>query len=41
MVHGYLNVYPEIIRSVIIHGYSDQLFTFGNQGLDWLAARLD
>lgn len=41
LVHDYLNIDPEIIRSVIGQGYSDQLFTFGNQGLDWLAAHLD
>ncbi|MGL4885353.1 MAG: type VII toxin-antitoxin system HepT family RNase toxin [Aeromonas veronii] len=41
LVHDYLNIDPEIIRSVIAHGYSDQLFIFGNQGLDWLATHLD
>lgn len=41
LVHDYLNIDPEIIRSVIGQGYSDQLFTFGNQGLEWLASRLD
>ena len=41
LVHDYLNIDPEIIRSMIGQGYSDQLFTFGNQGLEWLASRLD
>ena len=41
LVHDYLNIDPEIIRSVIGQGYSDQLFTFGKQGLDWLAAHID
>lgn len=38
LVHDYLNIDPEIIRSVIAQGYSEQLFIFANQGLDWLAA---
>ena len=41
LVHDYLNIAPEIIRSVIAQGYSDQLFTFAEQGLDWLAAHID
>ena len=41
LVHDYLNIDPAIIRSVIAQGYSDQLFTFAEQGLDWLAAHID
>ncbi|MCR3931282.1 MULTISPECIES: type VII toxin-antitoxin system HepT family RNase toxin [Aeromonas] len=41
LVHDYLNIDPESIRSVIAQGYSDQLFTFAEQGLDWLAAHID
>ena len=41
LVHDYLNIDPEIILSVITPGYSDQLFTFAEQGLDWLAAHID
>ncbi|MGE6134618.1 type VII toxin-antitoxin system HepT family RNase toxin [Aeromonas salmonicida] len=41
LMHDYLNIDPEIIRSVIAQGYSDQLFTFAEQGLDWLAAHID
>ena len=41
LVHDYLNIDPEIIRSVIAQGYSDQLFTFAEQGLGWLAAHID
>ena len=41
LVNDYLNIDPEIIRSVIAQGYSDQLFTFAEQGLDWLAAHID
>ena len=41
LVHDDLNIAPEIIRSVIAQGYSDQLFTFADQGLDWLAAHID
>ena len=37
LVHDYLNIDPEIIRSVISQGYSDQLFTFAEQGLVWLS----
>ncbi|MCY9823596.1 type VII toxin-antitoxin system HepT family RNase toxin [Aeromonas media] len=40
LVQDYLNIDPEIILSVIIPGYSDQLFTFAEQGLDWLAAHI-
>jgi uncharacterized protein YutE (UPF0331/DUF86 family) len=36
-VHDYLNIDPEIIRSVIAQSYTDQLFTFAEQGLNWLA----
>ena len=36
LVHD-LNIDPEIIRSVIAQGYSDQLFTFAEQGLVWLS----
>ena len=36
LVHDYLNIDPEIIRSVISQGHSDQLFTFANRALDWL-----
>ncbi|HEH9440639.1 TPA: DUF86 domain-containing protein [Aeromonas sobria] len=41
LVHDYLNIDPEIIRSVIAQGYSNQLFTFAEQGLDRLAAHID
>ncbi|MGL6511732.1 HepT-like ribonuclease domain-containing protein [Aeromonas hydrophila] len=34
LVQDYLNVDPEIILSVITPSYSDQLFTFAEQGLD-------
>ncbi|MCH1921343.1 DUF86 domain-containing protein [Shewanella sp. A3A] len=37
LVHDYLNIDPEIIRSVIAQSYTDQLFTFAKQGLNWLA----
>jgi uncharacterized protein YutE (UPF0331/DUF86 family) len=37
LVHDYLNIDPEIIRSVIDQGYSDRLFAFAEQGLNWLA----
>ena len=37
LVHDYLNIDPEIIRSVIAQSYTDQLFTFAEQGLSWLA----
>ncbi len=36
LVHDYLNIDPEIIRSIISQGYSDPLFVFAQQGLDWL-----
>ncbi|MFS2221020.1 type VII toxin-antitoxin system HepT family RNase toxin [Pantoea sp. B65] len=36
LVHDYLNINPEIIRSVIGQGYSDQFFNFAEQGLNWL-----
>jgi uncharacterized protein YutE (UPF0331/DUF86 family) len=35
LVHDYLNIDPEIIRSVISLGHSDQLFTFADRALDW------
>ena len=41
LVHDYLNIDPEIIRSVIAQGYSEQLFLFASQGLDWLAAAIE
>ena len=41
LVHDYLNIDPEIIRSVIAQGYSEQLFFFASQGLDWLAAAIE
>ena len=41
LVHDYLNIDPEIIRNVIAQGYSYQLFTFAEQGLDLLAAHID
>lgn len=41
LVHDYLNIDPEIIRSVIAQGYSDQLFVFAHQGLDGLAEHMD
>ncbi|WP_017347595.1 type VII toxin-antitoxin system HepT family RNase toxin [Pantoea sp. A4] len=37
LVHDYLNTDPEIVRSVIGQGYYEQLFTFAEQGIDWLA----
>lgn len=36
LVHDYLNIDPEIVRSIIAQGYSDQLFDFAEQGLAWL-----
>ncbi len=33
LVHDYLNIDPEIIRSVISQGYTDNLFSFVAQGL--------
>lgn len=41
LVNDYLMIDPEIIRSVIAHHYSAQLFDFSRQGLDWLDAHLD
>lgn len=41
LVHDYLNIDPEIIRSVIAQGHTDQLFTFAHQGLDGLADHID
>ncbi|QIR15064.1 type VII toxin-antitoxin system HepT family RNase toxin [Shewanella aestuarii] len=40
LVHDYLNINPEIIRSVISQGYSDNLFIFAEQGLNWLEVEL-
>lgn len=39
LVHEYLNVNPETVRSVIADGYTASLFEFAERGLDWLAAR--
>lgn len=36
LVHDYLNINPEIVRSIISQGYSDQFFIFAEQGLSWL-----
>ncbi|MGL5336731.1 MAG: type VII toxin-antitoxin system HepT family RNase toxin [Enterovibrio sp.] len=36
LVHDYLNIDPEIIRSVIAQGHSNQLFLFAKDGLKWL-----
>lgn len=41
LVHDYLNINPDIIRSVITQGYSDPVFRLARQGLDWLAAHAD
>ncbi|MGL5948559.1 MAG: type VII toxin-antitoxin system HepT family RNase toxin [Aeromonas sp.] len=43
LVHDYLNIEPEIIRSVIRLSHTDQLFSFADAGLAWLAeqARVD
>ncbi len=41
LVHDYLNIDPEIIRSVIAQGYSEQLFLFASQGLDRLATAIE
>lgn len=41
LVHDYLNIDPEIIRSVIAQGYSGKLFVFAEQGLNWLAQQQD
>lgn len=37
LVHDYLNVDPDIIRSVIKDGYTQPLFEFAKKGLTWLA----
>tara|TARA_R110002167_G_C12450093_1_gene631667 strand:+ start:43 stop:465 length:423 start_codon:yes stop_codon:yes gene_type:complete len=37
LVHDYLNVDPDIVRSVIQGGYTRQLFEFAEQGREWLA----
>ncbi|MGL4448342.1 MAG: type VII toxin-antitoxin system HepT family RNase toxin [Shewanella sp.] len=39
LVHDYLNIDPEIIRSVIAQGYCDRLFLFAEQGLEWLSLK--
>ncbi|MGR3971797.1 DUF86 domain-containing protein [Shewanella sp. 1180_01] len=39
LVHDHLNIDPEIIRSVISQGYSDRLFAFAEQGLEWLSLK--
>lgn len=39
LVHDYLNIDPEIIRSVISQGYSDKLFVFAEQGLEGLSLK--
>ncbi|MFB2672897.1 DUF86 domain-containing protein [Shewanella xiamenensis] len=39
LVHDYLNIDAEIIRSVISQGYSDRLFVFAEQGLEWLSLK--
>ncbi|MDV5389974.1 type VII toxin-antitoxin system HepT family RNase toxin [Shewanella xiamenensis] len=39
LVHDHLNIDPEIIRSVISQGYSDRLFVFAEQGLEWLSLK--
>lgn len=39
LVHDYLNINPEIIRSIISQGYSDQFFSFAEQGLNWLESQ--
>lgn len=39
LVHDYLNIDPEIIRSVISQGYSDRLFVFAELGLEWLSLK--
>lgn len=38
LVHEYLNVNPETVRSVIADGYTAPLFEFAEKGLNWLAA---
>ncbi|MGL4578034.1 MAG: type VII toxin-antitoxin system HepT family RNase toxin [Shewanella xiamenensis] len=39
LVHDHLKIDPEIIRSVISQGYSDRLFAFAEQGLEWLSLK--
>lgn len=39
LVHDYLNIEPEIIRSVIREGYTENLFLFVEQGLQALAQK--
>ena len=39
LVHDYLNIDHEIIRSVISQGYSDRFFAFAEQGLEWLSLK--
>lgn len=39
LVHDYLNIDHEIIRSVISQGYSDRLFVFAERGLEWLSLK--
>ena len=39
LVHDYQNIDPEIICSVITQGYSDRLFVFAEQGLEWLSLK--
>jgi uncharacterized protein YutE (UPF0331/DUF86 family) len=39
LVHDYLNINPEIIRSVITQSYTDNLFVFAQQGLNWLECK--
>ena len=41
LVHDYLNIDHEIIRSVIFQGYSDRLFVFAEQGLECLSLKSD
>ncbi|MCU7976150.1 DUF86 domain-containing protein [Shewanella sp. SW36] len=39
LVHDYQNIDPEIICSAITQGYSDRLFVFAEQGLEWLSLK--
>ncbi|MGI1968937.1 HepT-like ribonuclease domain-containing protein [Shewanella baltica] len=41
LFHDYLDISPEIIRSVISQGYSDSLFVFAEQGLECLSLKSD
>ncbi|MDV5389978.1 HepT-like ribonuclease domain-containing protein [Shewanella xiamenensis] len=41
LFHDYLDISPEIIRSVISQGYSDSLFVFAEQGLECLSLKGD